>query len=123
MAEQEAENDKIKIYEGKKKVLDDNIFNTQKKIDTLEGQKLAIEQQMHIVEEVLNDQINRRDENQKLLDARKQECTEEVADYAEAREKAYFYSPYSFTFCFRLEQIGVVEKIITLTETGLATMK
>eukprot|EP00828_Plagiopyla_frontata_P000123 TRINITY_DN0_c1147_g1_i1.p3 TRINITY_DN0_c1147_g1~~TRINITY_DN0_c1147_g1_i1.p3 ORF type:complete len:110 (+),score=34.33 TRINITY_DN0_c1147_g1_i1:1-330(+) len=85
-------------------------FNTQKKIDTLEGQKHAIEQQMHIVEEVLNDQTNRRDENQKLLDARKSECLEEVSDYAEARGK-------------QLEQVGVVEKIITLTETGLATMK
>ena len=49
MAEQEEENEKIGIYEGKKKVLDDNIFNTQKKIDTLESQKKAIESHIAIL--------------------------------------------------------------------------
>ena len=37
LAEQEAENERIGIYNDKKKILDDNIWNTQKKIDTLEG--------------------------------------------------------------------------------------
>ena len=36
MAETEAENEKIKIYSDKKKVLDENIFKTQGKINTLE---------------------------------------------------------------------------------------
>eukprot|EP00828_Plagiopyla_frontata_P000125 TRINITY_DN0_c1147_g3_i2.p2 TRINITY_DN0_c1147_g3~~TRINITY_DN0_c1147_g3_i2.p2 ORF type:complete len:110 (+),score=20.81 TRINITY_DN0_c1147_g3_i2:1-330(+) len=85
-------------------------FNTQKKIDTLESQKHAIEQHIAIIEEVLKDQIQRRDENTKLLESRKQECQEEVNDYGESRGK-------------QLEQINIVEKIITLTETNLAVMK
>eukprot|EP00828_Plagiopyla_frontata_P020279 TRINITY_DN258_c0_g2_i4.p1 TRINITY_DN258_c0_g2~~TRINITY_DN258_c0_g2_i4.p1 ORF type:complete len:248 (+),score=37.09 TRINITY_DN258_c0_g2_i4:499-1242(+) len=110
MAEQEEENEKIKMYQAKKKILDDNIFNTQKKIDTLESQKHAIEEHMAILQEVINDQTQRRDENTKLLESRKQECQEEVNDYGESRGK-------------QLEQINIVEKIITLTETNLAVMK
>eukprot|EP00828_Plagiopyla_frontata_P040410 TRINITY_DN547_c0_g1_i2.p1 TRINITY_DN547_c0_g1~~TRINITY_DN547_c0_g1_i2.p1 ORF type:complete len:325 (-),score=40.45 TRINITY_DN547_c0_g1_i2:89-1063(-) len=109
-AEQEAESQRIGLYENKKSVLDENIGKTNSKIEALETQKHAIEEHMAIMKSIYDDQSARRDENTKLLKARQAECDNEVIEYGQLREKT-------------LDQKNVCEKIITLVQTNLAVMK
>eukprot|EP00828_Plagiopyla_frontata_P012893 TRINITY_DN1746_c0_g1_i1.p1 TRINITY_DN1746_c0_g1~~TRINITY_DN1746_c0_g1_i1.p1 ORF type:complete len:401 (+),score=80.30 TRINITY_DN1746_c0_g1_i1:141-1343(+) len=110
MAETAAENKRIEIFTNKMKMLDESLSKTKTKITAFETEKNALDESKKMNEGIKEEQVERRDQNKKLMQNRIEECKVETKNYEELRSKS-------------LEQIRTVEMVITSVQTNLAVMK
>ena len=89
MAETAAENKRIEIFTNKMKTLDESLSKTKTKITAFETEKNALDESKKMNEGIKEEQVERRDQNKKLMQNRIEECKVETKNYEELRSKSF----------------------------------